>query len=425
MTREILHVDMDAFFASVEVRRRPELRGKAVVVGGAGPRGVVAAASYEARAYGVHSAQPSVRAKRLCPHAVFVQGDHGYYTQVSRRLHAVFSSFTPLVEPLSLDEAFLDVTGARRLHGSGPEIAAAIRARIREEEGLDCAVGVAPSKFLAKLASKAAKPRPGRPGDGPTPGPGVVVVAPGAELAFLHPLPVSALWGVGPATLERLRPLGVRTVGDLARLPEATVIARVGAAAGRHLHHLAQGLDDRPVVVAAAPKSIGHEETFRADHHDHLSLERELVRLVDATAARLREAGLAGRTVTLKVRFGDFRTLTRSATAPEPIDTARRIGAIARELLGALEVQGGVRLLGVSVSKLDPAGPRQLSLDATDDAAWADAEAAIDRIRARYGRGSIAPAVLASPTGLRVRRGGDQQWGPAPLEEAPDHDDPI
>jgi DNA polymerase-4 len=424
--RTILHLDMDAFFASVELLRHPELRGRPVVVGGSGPRGVVAAASYEARSYGVFSAMPSSRALRLCPDAVFLDGDHAHYSEVSSRVMAILRSATPLVEPLSLDEAFLDVTGSRRLHGDGPTIAHALRARILEEEGLTCSVGVAPVKFLAKLATGAAKPRPSR--RGPVFGPGVSVIEPGEELAFLHPLPVEALWGVGPATLARLERYGVRTVRDLAELPLATLESSVGRAHGRHLHDLARGIDPRPVVADQEVKSISHEETYPTDRFDPEELRREAVRMADAVAARLRAHGGAARTVTIKVRFGDFRTITRSSTPPTPVATGPAVARVAKDLLASVDVSPGVRLLGVGVSGLGEAssgGGEQLSLlddiegegdSEPTEADWTAATHAIDAVRARYGDAAVVPASLAGPAGIRVRRRGDQQWGPAARE---------
>ncbi|MGH9086336.1 MAG: DNA polymerase IV [Acidimicrobiales bacterium] len=411
--RTILHVDMDAFYASVEQRRRPELRGRPVIVGAQGSRGVVAAASYEARVFGIHSAMSSVQAQRLCPHAVFVAGDHDHYAEVSRAIMAIFGSFTPLVEALSLDEAFLDVTGARRLHGDGAAIAAAIRGRVLDEQGLTCSVGVAPSKFVAKLASEAAKPRVGR--QGPEPGLGVKVVEAPDVLAFLHPLPVQALWGVGPKTLEKLHRIGVDTVGDLASLDPRDAAAALGAANGAHLCRLALGIDDRDVVPDHRPKSIGHEETFSRDHHELASLQHELVRLGDSVASRLRAAGVAGRTVSIKVRFHDFRTITRSVTLPSAVDTGPDVVRAAGELLGRIDPTPGVRLLGVHVSQLVDGAARQLTLDDVEAPSWDDATGAIDAIRARYGAGAIVPASLAGPDGIRVKRKGDQQWGPTDL----------
>lgn len=424
--RSILHVDMDAFFVACEVRRDPSLAGRPVVVGGAGERGVVAAASYEARRYGVHSAMPSVRARRLCPQAIFLHGDHRYYGEVSRQVRAILDDYTPLVEPIALDEAFCDVTGVARVHGTGEAIAHALRRRVGDELGLSCSVGVATTKLLAKLASEAAKPR-ARP-EGVVAGRGVVVVAPGAELAFLHPHPVEALWGVGPATLARLARLGVTTVGELAALPLAAVVGALGASHGRHLHGLASGVDDRPVEPDRPLKSVGHEETFAVDLYDHDRLAAELARLVDSTASRLRAAGHAARTVTLKLRFGDFHTITRSHTLGDAVDTAIDIGDAARALLASVDVSAGVRLLGVSVSGLTVGATRQLSFGFDDapaavaPAAWDAATRAVDEVRRRFGHEAIVPAALAGPGGVRVARPGEQAWGPG--DGAPPGDGP-
>jgi DNA polymerase-4 len=410
---------MDAFYVSVELRRRPELRGRPVVVGGAGPRGVVAAANYEARRYGVHSAMASARARRLCPHAVFLPGDHRLYAEVSEQVHALFHDVTPLVEGLALDEAFLDVTGARRTQGTGPEIGHRLRERIQQELDLTCSVGVAPNKFLAKMASVAAKPRAGR--DGVRPGPGVVEIRPGEELAFLHPHPVSRLWGVGPATLARLERLGVVTIGDLAALGRDVLVRALGPAQGTHLHELSLGLDDRPVVPDRQAKSIGHEETFASDLYDRDEIRTEVVRLADAVAGRLRHHGVAARTLTLKVRSTAFVTTTRSVTPPEPVTTGPEILAALEPVLATLDASGGVRLLGVTGSNL-VAPARQLTLDLgaptgapTASAVpaatvWRDAALAIDEIRERFGAAAIRPA---STVRQRGRPGpGTRPWGP-------------
>lgn len=404
---------MDAFYVSVELRRRPELRGKAVVVGGTGPRGVVAAASYEARQHGVHSALPSAVARRRCPHAIFLPGDHALYGQVSEQVHEIFQRYTPLVEGLALDEAFLDVTGAVRLFGEGAAIAQRIRDDVSSELELSCSVGVAPNKFLAKLASVEAKPR-ALP-DAIRPGLGVVEVRPGHELEFLHPLPVKRLWGVGPVTLERLERLGVRTVHDLAELGERTVVSALGRAQGLHLLALANALDDRPVEVGRDAKSIGHEETYPRDLVELEAIERELVRLADAVAARLRRQGVAGRTITLKVRYAGFRTVTRSVTVDSPIDTGPELVAAVRPALRALDIGPGVRLLGISAGNLGTPN-RQLSL-LDDVESPSRAAGAIDEIRARFGTTAIGPASAVGPSGLRIARQGGQQWGPdAPTE---------
>ena len=422
--RTILHVDMDAFYASVEQRRRPELRGTPVIVGGSGARGVVAAASYEARAFGVRSAMPSLRAKRLCPDAVFIPGDHAHYAEVSGRIMDIFRSITPLVEPLSLDEAFLDVSGARRLHGDGATIATRIRTRILDDEQLTCSVGVASNKFLAKLATEHGKPKPSV--QGPIPGSGVTVVPPGGELAFLRPHPAQALWGVGPKTLEKLRRLGVRTVADIEALDVRLLVRAVGDASGRHLHALAHGIDDRPVVPDARPKSIGHEETFADDIDDPDRLHVHLVRMADAVAERVRRHRLPGRTVSIKVRFADFSTITRSATQPGPIDSGPSIVRAASQLLDQVDVGAGVRLLGVTLSNLVEDAPRQMTLDdvaavdpatpAADGAAWQAVTAAVDAVRERFGSDALRPATVLGEGGRP--RPGQNPWGPDAADDS-------
>ncbi len=418
-TRSILHVDMDAFYVSVELRRRPELRGQPVVVGGDGGRGVVAAASYEARRYGVFSAMPSSTAKRKCPHLVFLNGDHAHYAAVSEQVHAIFADVTPLIEPLSLDEAFLDVTGATRLLGEPTHIGAVIRQRIDTELGLPCSVGVAPNKFLAKLASVAAKPKV--VGGAVRSGHGVFEVRRGRELEFLHPLPVTALWGVGPATHERLQRFAVKTVGDLAALDEGALCAALGDAAGRHLYALAWARDERAVEPDRQMKSMSHEETFSVDRHTHDELRRELARLADGVASRLRASGAGARTLTLKVRFAGFHTITRSTTLPGAVATAHAIVQATLPLLEAVDPAPGVRLLGVSASKFE-AVAEQLSfgLDgaahsagAASDANWQRAESAVDEIRRKFGDQVIGPGAAADARGMRVVRRGAQQWGPS------------
>ena len=413
----ILHVDMNAFFVACELLRRPELVGRPVVVGGTGSRGVVAAASYEARVFGVYSAMPSVRARRLCPHAVMLPGDHAYYESVSLRVFDVFHAFTPLVEPLSVDEAFLDVTGSQRLFGDGLVIGRSIRNRIYDEIGLSCSVGVSATKFVAKLASEAAKPKVTQ--RGVTEGAGVLVIGPGRELSFLHPLPVRALWGVGPKTFERLARVGVATIGDLAALTLPALVAALGRSHGQHLHDLAHGRDERSVEPDRDTKSIGHEQTFSTDHHEVATLDRELMRMAEAVASRLRAARLGGRTIQIKVRFSDFATITRSVSMTEPVSSGPALLARARELLHAIDVSQGVRLLGVSVSNLgEPASQLTLDLDVfgsdgdDDMVGWDDTSRTIDEIRNKFGDTAIGPASLLDPSGLRLTRRGQQQWGP-------------
>ena len=286
--QRILHVDMDAFYASVEVLDDPALAGKPVIVGGTDRRGVVASCSYEARAFGVRSAMPTAQARRRCPHAVFLPGRHARYAEVSTQIHGVFERYTPLVEGISLDEAFLDVTGSERLFGPAVTIAARIRSQIATELHLACSVGVAPVKFLAKLASEAAKPR--ATGNGIDPGAGVVVVEPGDELRFLHPLPIESLWGVGPATGARLHRLGITTIGELAAVPSGALEAALGQAHGSQLARLARGVDDRHVEPNRELKSVSHEETYPVDLYAPDDLKRELLRMAEAVAARTRSS---------------------------------------------------------------------------------------------------------------------------------------
>ncbi len=414
--RKVLHVDMDAFFVSVELRRRPDLAGQPVVVGGTGTRGVVAAASYEARRFGVHSAMPSVVAKRRCPHAVFLPGDHTLYGEVSLAVREIFERYTPLVEPLSLDEAFLDVTGSTRLFGSAPQIAAAIRATVRAELDLECSVGVATNKFLAKLASVEAKPR--ATPTGIEPGLGVVVVDAGDERAFLDPLPVQRLWGVGPATLEKLHRIGIRVVGDFAAVDDSALAAALGRGQAEHLSALARGEDDRPVEPEREAKSIGHEETFAANLTEPSELRTHLARLADAVAARLRGAGVGARTLTLKVRFDDgFHTITRSTTSSDAVADADAIIAMLQPMLDTIDPTPGIRLLGVSGSNLG-AAHHQLTFDDAVGATPGAKDATVDAIRRRYGSHSIGPASAVTAGRIRnVERGG-HQWGPDRPEES-------
>jgi DNA polymerase-4 len=381
----ILHVDMDAFYASVEVIKDPSLKGKPVIVGGQGGRGVVTSASYEARAFGVRSAMPTIQARRLCPRGIFLSNDFAAYQELSGRIREVFLSFTPLVEPLSLDEAFLDVSGSVRLFGGPADIARAVRAAIAAL-GLTCTVGVAPNKFLAKLASTAAKPN------------GLLVIPPDGIEDFLHPLPVTALWGVGEATGEGLRRLGIKTVGDLAKVPRRTLERAIGDSLGNHLSHLAAGVDDRPVTPHEPAKSVGSEETFASDLDAHDAILKEVLRLADRTAGRLRAKGLCGRTVTLKVRWSNFQTITRSKTLPAEVDTSAEIYAVARELYEKVAPGAPrIRLIGVSVTSLAPGPPRkQLDLlgQRAGRAGWQEASEAIDSIRKRFGDSSVGPATL-------------------------------
>ena len=377
----ILHVDLDAFYASVEVLKDPSLRGKPVIVGGTGSRGVVTSASYEARRSGVHSAMPSVRARRLCPEGIFLPPDFEAYRVHSNRFREVMLSFTPLVEPISLDEAFLDVGGATRLFGAPPEIAGRIRAAVLEGVGVTCSAGVASTKFVAKLASAHCKPD------------GLLHVPATQTIGFLEPLPVGRLWGVGEKTADLLGRLAIRTIGDLARTPEQVLQRLVGEAAARHLTQLAHGLDEREVIPYEAPKSIGHEETFDRDLDDDEEILRELLHLSGRVAARLREDGYRARTVTLKARLANFTTLTRSRTVRDATDVGADLYQAVGELYRALPGTGRrIRLLGVQASGLVRAGAEQLAL--LRAGRWDDVERTLDRIERRFGSGSATHATL-------------------------------
>ena len=379
----VLHVDMDAFFASVEIRRRPELAGRPVVVGGVGPRGVVSSASYEARRYGIRSAMPAARARVLCPQAVFLPPDFGAYAAASDAVMRIFHDVTPLVEPLSLDEAFLDVAGAQRLLGRPAAIARGIRERIFSEQRLTCSVGVASSKFVAKLGSTRAKPD------------GMIVVPAAQVLDFLHPLPVDALWGVGERAAATLHRLGLGTVGELARAPLGMLRGALGDASATNLHDLSWGKDPRRVVPERDEKSIGAELTYDTDVADSRVIRRSLLALSDKVGARLRAGGHVGRTIAIKVRLADFRTVSRSRTMPASTDVAREIFETAWALFEALGASEHIRLVGVRVEGLAPVATasRQPTLD-EPERGWREAEAAADAVAARFGRSIVGPASL-------------------------------
>ncbi len=380
----ILHVDMDAFYASVSLRTRPDLHGTPVIVGGSGGRGVVLSATYEARALGVHSAMPMSRARRVAPQATIIAPDHDLYAQVSRNVMEVFASITPLVEPLSLDEAFLDVSGAIRRLTSPRSIAELIRARIQDEQQITCSVGVATTKFVAKLASTRAKPD------------GLLVVPADQVIAFLHPLPVGALWGVGERTEEHLVRLGLHTVADIANTPKATLCRALGQATGAHLHELSWGRDPRAVRAHEPEKSIGNEHTFAEDVDDPEVIGAHLLRLADQVGGRLRAAGFTARSVHLKVRFADFSTITRSRTLTVPTDVGMDLYQTVKSLYDALGLQRArIRLVGVRVEQLQSAeqAAMQLELGAPDQGRR-EAELAVDALRARFGQQAVRAARL-------------------------------
>jgi len=379
----ILHVDMDAFYASVAERDDPTLKGRAVVVG-MGTRGVVSSANYAARKLGVRSAMPLGQARRLAPQAIFVPVNMERNTEVSRNIMEIFQAFTPLVEAISLDEAFLDVTGCKRLYGDGQKIGALIRARIESEEGITCSVGIASSKFIAKLASTYAKPD------------GMLQIYPNRVLEFLHPLPVAAMWGVGPKTNDELQKIGLRTIGDIAKTPRQTLIRALGQSTGETLFELAWGRDYRSVTLDEPDKSIGAEQTFLIDLDNRDEILRELLRMVEKSSHRLRERNLVTKTISIKIRFADFTTITRSKTVPLPISGAQECYSIVRTLYLALGLERArIRLVGVSLENLsDGTGSPQQLLLGEREKGWREATEAMDAATRRFGAGSVRPARL-------------------------------
>lgn len=380
----ILHVDMDAFFASVELRDRPELKGLPVVVGHSGGRGVVTSATYEARKFGIHAAMSMTEALRRCPKAIFIEPNHEKYSEVSEKLQEIYLSFTPLVEPLSVDEAFLDVSGSRKLLGTPIEIGKKLREKVFQEENITCSVGIAPTKFIAKLASTRAKPD------------GLIVVSPKEVIDFLHPLPVGALWGVGGKTEEVLKRLGLFKVSDIAHLSLKTLKRALGDGIAEHLYELSWGKDERSVETNEPEKSVGNEETFSKDLDQAEDILREVLRLSEKVAARLRQAGLMGRTITLKVRFSNFSTITRSKTLLDPTDVAKEIYEVAKSLFEGLKLdQVRVRLVGVRIEKLveEEQANRQLLLG-ENEKGWREIDKASDKANARFGDEAIKPARL-------------------------------
>lgn len=386
MDRTILHVDLDAFFASVEVREDPSLRGKPVIVGadprGGRGRGVVAAASYEARQFGVHSAMPISQAYRRCPHGVYVRPHMRLYAEVSGRFMTILRRYTDLVEPLSIDEAFLDVTGSRRLFGEGEIIARRIKQDVAEQERITASIGVAPAKFLAKIASDLEKPD------------GLVVVRPVEVAAFLDRLPIKRLWGAGPKTIARFQRLGVETIGEVARIPRASLLASFGESLGEHFHRLASGIDPRHVVPDHERKSVGRETTFAEDVRDRNLVERTLLDLLDDVTQRLRKNAIAGQTVTVKLRTADFVTVTRQDTLAIPADTTDVIWPTVRDLLAKADcTEQPIRLVGVSLSTFDEV--RQLSLfESPASAKSRRIASALDAVADRFGDEAISRGAL-------------------------------
>jgi len=378
----ILHVDMDAFYASVEERDNPKLKGKAVVVG-MGKRGVVSAANYEARKFGIRAAMPIYKAKALAPHAVFIAPNMARYTEVSEQVMAIFRDVTPHVEPISLDEAFLDVTGARRLLGSGIEIADQIRKRVEKDLGITCSVGIAHNKFIAKIASGRCKPN------------GVLEVDPEKMLEFLHPLAANEIWGVGPKTNELLEKMGLFTIADIANTPRSTLIRVLGQASGASLYELAWGRDYRDVITEHAEKSISASQTFDVDLYQPEEILKEFLRLTEKSTDRMRAKGLAASTISIKVRFADFKTISRSKTLDLPTTGTQEIFEVAKSLYLGLELDRVlVRLVGVSLDSLVENDDVTQMVLGERTSSWQQADRAIDRVKAKFGRTSLRPARL-------------------------------
>ncbi len=382
-TRIVMHVDMDAFYASVELRRRPDLHGKPVIVGGS-PRGVVLSATYEARAKGVRSGMPSAEARRLAPHATFLAPDFDSYTAVSKAIVAVFRSVTAVVESASIDEAFLDLTGAVRMFGSPVEIGEYVRAVVSDEQQITCSVGIGPTKFIAKVASRAAKPD------------GLIEVMPDGVVAFLHPLPVEAMWGVGNATAQKLHRLGVFTVGELAHTPRATLRPTFGPHASGMLSELAWGRDRRRVTPVEPEHSVGSQETFGRDTDDPDTVRRELLRMADRTARRMRKQRKLARTISISVRFADFSELTRSVTMPTPTDVTDDIYAQALQLYERLGVgRARIRRVGVRGEQLVDRQRVYWQPQLTDpERGWREADLAMDAAVGKFGPGAVQRAIL-------------------------------
>lgn len=379
----ILHVDMDAFYASVAELDNPQYKGKPLVVG-AGARSVVLSANYAARKFGIRAAMPVGRAQRMAPHAIFVAPDHKRYSEISERIMEIFNKYTPLVEPISLDEAFLDVSGSERLFGSGREIAVAIRSEIEKQEGITCSVGIATSKFIAKLASSRCKPN------------GMLEIAHDRVLSFLHPLPVSEIWGVGPKTNEELLRLGLRSVADIANTPRQTLIRALGEATGSSLYELSWGRDYRDVVMDEPEKSISAAETFAYDLENEEEILREYLRLCEKATSRMRARNLRAKTISIKVRFADFKTISRSKTFSLAINGTQETFAVVKQLYKALDIAGArLRLVGVGLENLvENEGAAHQPILGEREIGWAEAEAAVDKAIARFGSGSIKPARL-------------------------------